>query len=94
LTMAAAKGWNRRRRGVERMIRNDSVERQDSTDVERRRALQRDHRFFYPVNLKSLDDLDAYVEYCKQYFAGESDDARFLRWLIDREKSRCVGRFA
>jgi hypothetical protein len=72
------------------MIRLRDKIRLTSRDVERFTEITG----FYPVNLKSLDDLDAYVKYCKQYFAGESDDARFLRWLIDREKSRCVGSLA
>ena len=46
---------------------------------------------FEPVKVNSLDALDAYVEHCKNYYSGESKDARFLRWLIDREKSACLG---
>ena len=43
-----------------------------------------------PVNLRSIADLDAYVEQCKQHFSGTSKDARFLRWLIERERSSCL----
>jgi hypothetical protein len=29
---------------------------------------------FRPVNVKSVDDLDAYVAYCKQYYWGVSKE--------------------
>lgn len=40
---------------------------------------------FEPVNVKSLDDLYAYVRACKKYYWGTSEDTRFLHYLIDRE---------
>lgn len=40
---------------------------------------------FEPVNVKSLDALYAYVRECKKHYWGESDDTRFLHYLIDRE---------
>ena len=46
---------------------------------------------FQPLNVKTLDDLDAFVECCKRHYWGSSDDTRFLHWLIDRERSRCIG---
>lgn len=44
-----------------------------------------------PENVKTLDDLDAYIARCKQYYWGVSDETRFLHWLLDRERSRCLG---
>jgi hypothetical protein len=46
---------------------------------------------FVPENVKTLDDLDAYVAHCKRYYWGVSEDTRYLHWLIDRERSRCLG---
>lgn len=43
-----------------------------------------------PVGVKSLDDLDDYVRQCKDYYHGASEEARFLRWLLDEERSRCL----
>lgn len=40
---------------------------------------------FEPVSVKSLVDLYAYVKECKDYYWGDSDDTRFLHYLIDRE---------
>lgn len=42
---------------------------------------------FVPENIRSMRELDAYVESCKAHFAGADLDARFLRWLIDRERN-------
>lgn len=42
-----------------------------------------------PVGVKSLDDLDDYIGRCKDYYQGASQEARFLRWLLDEERSRC-----
>lgn len=46
---------------------------------------------FEPVNVKTLDDLDAYITDCKRYYWGVSNDTRFLHWLMDRERLRCAG---
>lgn len=46
---------------------------------------------FEPVNVKSLDDLYAYVKECKVYYWGTSDDTRFLHFLIDRELQAALG---
>lgn len=46
---------------------------------------------FTPADVKTIDDLDAYVEQCKRYYWGVSEDTRFLHWLIDKERSRCLG---
>ena len=43
---------------------------------------------FAPVDVKSLDDLDDYIRQCKAYYDGASKEARFLRWLLDEERSR------
>ena len=43
-----------------------------------------------PVGVRSLDDLDDYVRQCKDYYRGASEEARFLRWLLDEERSRCL----
>ena len=43
-----------------------------------------------PVGVKSLDDLDDYIGRCKDYYQGASQEARFLRWLLDEERSRCL----
>jgi hypothetical protein len=43
-----------------------------------------------PVGVKSLDDLDDYIGRCKDYYQGASHEARFLRWLLDEERSRCL----
>jgi hypothetical protein len=44
---------------------------------------------FVPEAVKSVEDLDAYVAYCKRYYWGTSEDTRFLHWLIDKERARC-----
>lgn len=46
---------------------------------------------FQPLDVKTLDDLDAFVESCKRHYWGASEDTRFLHWLIDKERSRCIG---
>jgi hypothetical protein len=44
--------------------------------------------------VKPLDELAAYIARCHRLYAGEHRDARFLRWLIDREQLRCLGQSA
>ena len=46
---------------------------------------------FAPVNVKTADDLDAYIDQCKRYYWGTSEATRFLHWLIDKERLRCSG---
>ena len=46
---------------------------------------------FEPVNVKTLDDLDAYIAQCKGHYWGVSKDTQFLHWLMDRERLRCSG---
>lgn len=44
-----------------------------------------------PVDIETLDDLDAYIAECKRYYWGVSKSTQFLHWLIDRERARCLG---
>ena len=44
-----------------------------------------------PVNVKTLDDLDAYIAQCKRHYWGISRATKFLHWLIDKERMRCTG---
>jgi hypothetical protein len=46
---------------------------------------------FEPSDVKTLDDLDAYILRCKRYYWGTSKETRFLHWLIDKEYLRCIG---
>jgi hypothetical protein len=46
---------------------------------------------FAPENVKTIDDLDAYIARCKRHYWGVSKSTRFLHWLIDRERARCLG---
>jgi len=46
---------------------------------------------FEPENVKTLDDLDAYIARCKRHYWGRSKDTQFLHWLIDRERMHCPG---
>jgi hypothetical protein len=45
---------------------------------------------FAPVGVRTLDDLDRYIRQCKAHFWGESEDTRFLHFLLDEERSRCL----
>lgn len=42
-----------------------------------------------PVDIRTLDDLDAYIARCKAHYWGVSKDTQFLHWLIDREYAQC-----
>jgi hypothetical protein len=46
---------------------------------------------FAPDDVKTIDDLDAYIAHCKRFYWGVSKATRFLHWLIDRERARCLG---
>lgn len=46
---------------------------------------------FAPADVKTLDDLDAYIRQCKQHYWGVSKETQFLHWLMDRERARCCG---
>ena len=45
---------------------------------------------FEPVNVRTLDDLDRYIRKCKAHFWGVSEDTRYLHFLLDEERSRCL----
>lgn len=42
---------------------------------------------FVPADVKTLDDLDAYILRCKRHYWGFSKETRFLHWLMDRERA-------
>jgi hypothetical protein len=44
-----------------------------------------------PVNVNSLESLDAYINRCLLHFWGVSTDTRFMHWLINQEHARCLG---
>jgi hypothetical protein len=46
---------------------------------------------FVPADVKTLDDLDAYIQRCKRHYWGTSKETQFLHWLMDRERVRCCG---
>jgi hypothetical protein len=46
---------------------------------------------FAPEDVKTIEDLDAYIARCKHYYWGTSESTRFLHWLIDKERARCLG---
>ena len=58
-----------------------------------RREIERLTRItgFEPIDVRTLDDLERYVEACKRHYWGISDDTQYLHWLIDREVAGCVG---
>lgn len=43
-----------------------------------------------PVGVKSLDDLYDSSCRCEDYCRGAPREARFLRWVLDQERSRCL----
>lgn len=69
------------------MLRLDNQVRLTRKEIERLTKITG----FEPVRVRTLDDLDAFVAQCKRYYWGVSQDTRFLHWLIDQERSRCVG---
>ena len=42
-------------------------------------------------DVKTADDLQSYVQRCKEHFWGVSEDTRFLHFLIDEEVARNLG---
>ena len=44
-----------------------------------------------PADIRTFADFDAYIARCKAHYWGVSTETRFLHWLIDRERDRCVG---
>lgn len=69
------------------MIRLGNQIRLTRTDIERFTKITG----FEPARVTTLDDLDAYIARCKQYYWGVSYETRFLHWLMDRERSHCMG---
>ncbi len=63
------------------MIRLGSQIRLTRREVERFRKITD----IEPVDIRTLDDLDAYIARCKAHYWGVSKDTQFLHWLIDRE---------
>jgi hypothetical protein len=61
------------------MLRLGNSIRLTSRDVERLTHLT----LIEPEGVKSIDDLDVYVERCKQYYWGTSPDSRKFHRLID-----------
>ena len=47
---------------------------------------------FEPANVRTFEDLDAYIGQCKRHYWGVSQDTKFLHWLMDRERSLCIGK--
>jgi hypothetical protein len=45
-----------------------------------------------PGSIRSVEDLQAYVRFCKAHYWGHSDETRFLHWLIDREVQSLTAR--
>ena len=43
-----------------------------------------------PAGIRTLADFETYVSRCKAHYWGTSPETRFLQWLIDRERDRCV----
>ncbi|HRF05038.1 hypothetical protein [Accumulibacter sp.] len=67
------------------MIRLGSQIRLTRREVERFRKITD----IEPVDIRTLDDLDAYIARCKAHYWGVSKDTQFLHWLIDREYALC-----
>ena len=67
------------------MIRFDSQIRLTRREVERFRKITD----IEPVDIRSLDDLAAYIARCKAHYWGKSSETQFLHWLIDREHDQC-----
>ncbi len=44
-----------------------------------------------PVEVRTLEDLEAYIAQCKAHYWGVSRETQFLHWLIDREHQQCRG---
>lgn len=46
---------------------------------------------FAPLDVRRLDQLDAYIDRCKAYYWGTSRETRYLHWLMDREREIQLG---
>lgn len=67
------------------MIRLNNQIRLTGSEVERFRKITD----LEPREIRTLADLDAYIERCKAHYWGVSKETRFLHWLIDREREHC-----
>ena len=67
------------------MIRLGSQIRLTRREVERFRKITD----IEAVDVRTLDDLDAYIARCKAHYWGVSRETRYLHWLIDREYAQC-----
>ena len=67
------------------MIRLGSQIRLTHREVERFRKITG----IEPVDIRTPDDLDAYIAHCKTHYWGVSKETQFLHWLIDREYAQC-----
>lgn len=85
-TSGEAMGLKRNGGGIE-MLRLGNRIRLTRREVERFTEITG----FEPVGVKTLDELDAYIAKCKRHYWGVSKETRYLHWLIDQEKSRCLG---
>lgn len=46
---------------------------------------------FAPGDIRTIGQLDAYVQRCKTYYWGTSKETRYLHWLIDHERAIQLG---
>lgn len=67
------------------MIRLGSQIRLTRREIERFRKITD----IEPVDIRTLDDLDAYIARCKAHYWGVSQETRFLHWLIYCEYAQC-----
>jgi hypothetical protein len=61
------------------MLRLGNTIRLTSRDIERLTRLT----LIKPVGVKSIDDLDVYIEQCKKHYWGTSPDSKIYHQLID-----------
>lgn len=61
------------------MLRLGNAIRLTSRDIDRLTHLT----LFKPEGVKSLDDLDVYIERCKQYYWGVSREAKQYHQMLD-----------
>lgn len=67
------------------MLRLGNIIRLTSKDID---ALQY-VTSFTPVDVKRIEDFDAYVEQCKRHYWGVTEETRYLHQLIDMVVATC-----
>lgn len=72
--------------GQSKMLRLGNVIRLTPRDIDRLTTITG----FRPGGIKRVDDLDAYVRKCKQYFWGVSEDTKLMHYLIDKTIESCA----